>query len=197
MPSYTIPETRVKYKDVFNLKNLYVMMHEAFIEDKWFGKDGPVSGNPGGQHSDVETLYLEKFDQKGLNAGGKEMWIYWRLLKKPEGRYSGYIRYKLNFDWHFVYMEKRQIAYQGKQISVNWGEMELSFNASVETDYKKEWEKHWFLKHWQEIYERRIIDQEIERHKKLLYLDLYRITSMVKRYLDLRVFLPTPEQLYP
>lgn len=197
MGEYAIPETRVKYKDVFNLKNLYVMLHEFLVEDKWFGPGGPTGANPGAQHSDIEDLYLEKFDQKGLHAGGKEMWVYWRLFKKPEGRYSSYIRYRLNIDWHMVYMEKRNVMHQGKQVSVNWGEMEIIFNAIVETDYRKQWEKHWLLKHWRNIYEKRIVDQEIEKHIKVLYRDLYRVTGMVKKYLDLRVFMPTPEPLYP
>ena len=66
MPEYKIPETRVKYKDVFNLKNLYVMMHEYLVEEKWFGKEGSTGTQPGAMHSDIETLYLEKYHQKGF-----------------------------------------------------------------------------------------------------------------------------------
>ena len=59
--SITLPETKVKFKDVFNLKNLYVMMHEYLIEEKWFGKEGPTGTQPGAMHSNIEKLYLEKF----------------------------------------------------------------------------------------------------------------------------------------
>jgi hypothetical protein len=192
-----IPETKVKYKDVFNLKNLYVMMHEYLLEEKWFGKEGPVAGDPSKQHRYIEDLYLEKFCQKGLHSGGKELWIYWRLFKKPEGKYSGYLRYKLNIDFHGVYIQNREIMHQGKKLKVQWGELEVFFNGAVETDYKGEWKNHWFLRHWQELYEHRIISQDLEKHEKQLWRDIYRLTSQVKRYLDMRVYVPTPEPFYP
>lgn len=197
MNEIKIPETRVKYKDVFNLKNLYVMMHEYLIEEKWFGKDGPTGTSPGGIHSNIETLYLEKFCQKGLHAGGKEMWIYWRLFKKPEGRYSGYVRYRLNIDFHGVYLQNREIMQQGKKIQVQFGEMEIFFNGAVQTDYDSKWNNHWLLKHWQDIYEKRIISQDLDKHEKMLWREVYKLTSVVKRYLDMRVFAATPEPFTP
>ncbi len=195
--SITLPETKVKYKDVFNLKNLYVMMHEYLLEEKWFGKEGPWASSPDKQHRDIEKLYLEKFQQKGLHSGGKELWIYWRLFKRPEGRYSGYVRYKLNIDFHGVYLQDREIIHQGKKIKVQWGELEIMFKGTVETDYNKEWEKHWFLKHWKELYENRIMSQEMEKHEKQLWREIYRLTAVVKRYLDMRVFIPTPQPFTP
>jgi hypothetical protein len=197
MNEIKIPETRVKFKDVFNLKNLYVMMHEYLIEEKWFGKGGPTGTHPGAIHSNIETLYLEKFCQKGLHSGGKEMWIYWRLFKKPEGKYSGYIKYRLNIDFHGVYIQNREIMHQGKKIPVQWGELEIFFNGAVQTDYEDKWKNHAFLKHWQELYEKRIISQELEKHEKMLWREIYRLTNVVKRYLDMRVFLPTPEPFSP
>ncbi len=197
MKEIKIPETKVKYKDVFNLKNLYVMMHEYLVEEKWFGEGGATGNQPGAMHSNIESLYLEKYHQKGLHAGGKEMWIYWRFFKKPEGKYSGYVRYKLNIDFHGVYIQNREIMHQGKKIKVQFGEMEIMFNGAVQTDYDDKWKDHWFLKHWQDIYEKRIISQDLEKHEKMLWREIYRLTSVVKRYLDMRVFAPTPEPFYP
>ncbi len=197
MNEIEIPETRVKYKDVFNLKNLYVMMHEYLLEEKWFGKEGPVPGDPSKQHRYIEDLYLEKFCQKGLHSGGKELWIYWRLFKKPEGKYSGYLKYKLNIDFHGVYIQDREIVHQGKKIKVQWGELEIFFKGAVQTDYENKWKNHWFLKHWQDLYEKRIISQDLEKHEKQLWREIYRLTGIVKRYLDMRVFIPTPEPFTP
>ncbi|MBW2974938.1 hypothetical protein KY366_04435 [Candidatus Woesearchaeota archaeon] len=198
MNQIKLTQTKVKYKDVFNLKNLYVMMHEYLVEEKWFGEEGGRTGTqPGAMHSDIETLYLEKFCQKGLHSGGKELWIYWRLFKKPEGRYAGYLRYKLNIDFHGVYIQNREIMHQGKKIKVQWGELEIFFNGAVQTDYKNEWADHWFLRHWQDIYEKRIISQDLEKHEKLLWREVYKLTGVVKRYFDMRVFLPTPEPFTP
>ncbi|MBW2989288.1 hypothetical protein KY358_03130 [Candidatus Woesearchaeota archaeon] len=197
MTNIPIPQTKVKYKDIFHLKNLYVMMHEYLVEEKWFGKGGPGGEYASPVHSNIETLYLEKFCQKGIHSGGKEMWIYWRVFKKPEGKYSGYIRYKLNIDFHGVHVQDREIMHQGKKLKVQWGEMEIFFNGTVQTDYNEKWKNHWFLKHIQSAYESRILSQDIEKHEKLLWREVYRLTGVVKRYLDMRVFIPTPEPFTP
>ena len=42
-----VPEFKVKYKDVFHLKNLYVMMHELLWEEGWSGFEDDV------WHSDI------------------------------------------------------------------------------------------------------------------------------------------------
>ena len=34
-----IPTFSVKYKDVFSLQNLYIMMHELLLEEGWLGFD--------------------------------------------------------------------------------------------------------------------------------------------------------------
>ena len=139
MNEIKIPETKVKFKDVFHLKNLYIMMHEYLLEEKWFGEEGPQPASPDKQHRYIEDLYLEKFCQKGLHAGGKEMWIYWRIFKKPEGKHSGYIRYRMNIDFHGVYIQNREIMNQGKKLKVQFGELEIMFNGAVQTDYDNKW----------------------------------------------------------
>ena len=50
-----LPEIKVKYKDVFSLRNLYIMLHETMLEEGWFGADGSKDGD------DVYTLYFLKF----------------------------------------------------------------------------------------------------------------------------------------
>ena len=35
-----IPPFSIKYKDVFSLQNLYVLMHELLLEENWLGFDG-------------------------------------------------------------------------------------------------------------------------------------------------------------
>ena len=58
-----IPQFKVKYKDVFHLKNLYIMMHEYLAEEGWSDEAGGVAGGPPYFHAYIETLYLEKFCQ--------------------------------------------------------------------------------------------------------------------------------------
>lgn len=193
-------EIRVKYKDVFHLKNLYIMMHEYLYEEGWFGTPDPVKGPTfykALSHMNIEKMYLEKFEQKGLHQGGKEMWVYWRLQKRPESKYNAYFKYLLDIDMHMVYIQNLEIMHQGKKLKVQKGEMEIFIRPLISTDIEKSWEKHWLLSHLQEIYEKRVLSQEIEKRKKDLMREAYRLQAVIKRYLNMRSFVPTPEPFHP
>jgi len=188
----TIPEFRVKFNDVFSLRNLYIMLHEMLLEENWRGADSD-SG-----HADIETLYSENVYQRGVHRGGKELWFWWRAFKFPEGKYSGYLRNLLDIDAHVVYLQTVEVVHQGKKLNVQKGEIELFFRARIESDYGHEkWENHKFLKYIKPIYEKRILRDEIEKREKELYRDVYRIQAKVKQFLQLRNFIPVPEPFFP
>ncbi len=188
----SVPELKVKYNDVFSLKNLYIMLHQLLLEENWLGKDGDSD------HADVEILYSENVYQKGIHTGGKELWFWWRAYKFPEGKYSGYFRNLLDIDAHVVYLQNVEAMHQGKKITVQKGEIELFFRARIESDYKEDkWENHWFLKYMKPIYEKRIMHAEIEKREKELYREINRIQSKIKQYLQLRTFISVPEPFFP
>ncbi|MBI2108293.1 hypothetical protein HYT54_04145 [Candidatus Woesearchaeota archaeon] len=187
-----IPEFRIKYSDVFSLRNLYIMMHELLLEEGWRGFDGD------GDHADIETLYSENVYQKGIHRGGKEMWIWWRARKYWEGKYSGYFRNQLEIDMHIVYSQDAEAVHQGKKIRVQKGEIEMFFRPKIESDYGAEkWEKHWLLKHVKSIYEHRIIHKEIDKREKELWRDAYKIHAKIKDYLNLRTFMTVAPPFFP
>ncbi len=187
-----IPEFKVKYSDVFSLRNLYIMMHQLLLEEGWRGMDGDAD------HSDIETLYSENIYQKGIHRGGKEMWIWWRAQKFWEGKYSGYFKNFLDIDMHVVYSQDVEAIHQGKKIRAQKGEIEMFFRPKIESDYGEfKWANHWFLKHIQHLYEHRLIHGEIEKREKELWRDVYRIHAKVKDYLELRNFLPVAPAFFP
>ena len=195
-----IDEIRVKYKDVLHLKNLYVMLHEYLYEEDWYGMPKAETGATKYvtiAHTNIEKLYLEKFSQKGLHSGGKEIWIWWRLVKMPDSKFNAYFRYRLDMDFHMAYLLDKEIMYQGKKMKVQWGEIEITMRPYIEADYNNQWEKHWFLKHFQEVYEKRILSHELEKREKELWREAYRLQGVIKRYLNLRVFVPVPEPFHP
>ena len=191
MTEIKVPEFRVKFNDVFSLRNLYIMLHELLLEENWKGKDGEMD------HSDIETLYSENVYQRGIHRGGKELWFWWRAEKFAEGKYSGYIKNFLDIDAHVVYLQTLEVVHQGKKMNAQKGEIEMFFRAKIVTDYNKKWEKHGFLKYMQWIYEKRIIHTELEKREKELWRDVYRIQAKVKQYLQLRTFTPVPEPFFP
>lgn len=187
-----IPEFKVKFSDVYSLRNLYIMLHQTLLEENWLGAEEL----PG--HEDIETFYSENVYQKGIHRGGKELWFWWRAFKFPEGKYSGYLRNLLDIDAHIVYLQNVEVVHQGKKMNVQKGEIEMFFRARMESDYGPEkWENHWFLKHMKHIYENRVISTEIEKREKELWRDAYRIQAKIKQYLQLRNFIPVPEPFFP
>ena len=189
-----IPQFRVKYKDVFHLKNLYVMMHEYLAEEGFLDKNQNAGTLTGHMYSEI--LYMEKFIQKGLHAGGKEMWVMWRTFKKPETKYSGYYRYKLDFDFHVVYMRDEEVMHHGKKMKINWGEIEFFIRPKIEADYRNQWEKHWLLKHLHKIYYQRILHHEFDKREKELWRKACRFQEKIKNFLNLRTFIPVPEPFW-
>lgn len=187
----SIPEFRIKYSDIFSLRNMYIMLHELLLEESWKGLDG------GSEHEDVETLYSENVYQKGIHRGGKEVWFWWRMQKFMEGKYSAYLKNFLDIDAHIVYLQNVEAVHQGKKINVQKGEIELFFRARIESDYNSQWEKHWLMKHLKPIYEKRIIHVEIDKREKELWRDVYRIQARLKQYLQLKNFIPVPESFFP
>lgn len=189
----TIPQMKVKYKDIFHLKNLYIMVHEYLLEEGFFD-EAQVAGQAG--HDNIEKLYMEKFCQKGIHIGGKELWIYWRTLKRPEGKYQGYYRYKLDIDMHIVALRDEEVIHQGKKLKIQWGEIEFFLRGTIEADYRNQWDNHWFLKHFHKIYYDRILSYEFEKREKELWRDIIKFSNKIKRYLDMRTFVPTPEPFW-
>ena len=186
-----IPEFKIKYRDVFSLRNLYLMLHEFLLEENWKGVEGDSD------HTDIETFYSENVYQKGIHRGGKELWFWWRAYKSLEGKTSGYLRNRLDIDAHVVYLQNVEIVHQGKKMTAQNGEIELFFRARIESDYNREWENHNFLKYIKPIYEKRILHTEIEKREKELWRDVYRISNKIKQYLQLRTFVPVPEPFFP
>lgn len=186
-----IPVFSVKYKDVFSLRNLYVMMHELLLEEGWHGFENQEADLTA--HSDIETLYSENVYQRGIHYGGKEYWIWWRAQKHHEGLRSDYFLNVLDLDWHVVSVEEREIVHQGKKMKTQFGELEMFFKARIISDLGNKWSNHKLLKHFKHIYEERIMHAHIEKRQKDLWRDVYRIQSKVKAYLNLKTWMPTPE----
>ncbi|MDO8480860.1 MAG: hypothetical protein Q7S65_03510 [Nanoarchaeota archaeon] len=192
-----IEEARIKYNDVFHFKNLYNMVHEYLIDEMWYGRDGPQD-YPTSSHRDIETFYMERTMQKALHKGGKQYWIWWRLYKKPLYRYSGYFEYKLEIEFHGEYIQSVDIMHQGKKIKADKGELEIHLKGKIiRTDLGNKWKDHWLLKHFQDVYEKRILSQDLDKAEKDLWREMYRLQGVIKSYLNLRNFIPVPEPFHP
>lgn len=174
---------RVKNKDFFHLKNLYVTLHEWLIEEGWV------------KSSDTEfpeAYYLHR-DTKD----GSDIWIFWRPEKVPTG--NTYYKYRLDIDWHMILMREAEVMHEGQKFKTNWGEVEIKIWAREELDFNKEWRKHWLLKNIHDIFRLRIFKKDVEAHKLELYREAYRFQEAIKTYMKLKTYMPEPElsEFYP
>lgn len=190
-----VPQFSVKYKDIFHFRNLYVMMHELLWEEGWLTREGLGDR----WQEALETLYYENHFQKGIHAGGKEVWVWWRCEKGTEGlgRGVGYFRWLLDIDIQGAYIKDVEIIHQGKKIKAQHGQLWIWFRPKIEGDYEKTWRKHPLLKHLQHSYEHRFMHGQVEKYEKMLWRDAYKIQHKIKAFLKNRTFIPISAPFHP
>lgn len=171
---------RIKHKDYFSMRGLYVVMHEWLVEEGWATRSDPEF---------PETFYLHR---DTLSAGA-ELWIWWRVEKFPNNVFNSYYKYKMNIDFHVILLEDAEIIFEGQKFKANRGEPEIKVKATCVSDWQKTWAKHWLLKNFQELFWKRIFKNEFEMHKHELYREAYRFQEAIKTYMKLRTYLPEPE----
>lgn len=169
----------VKYKDYFHMKLFYEMLHEWLVEEGWCTREDADFG---------EDLYLQRENQ----VSGTELWIWWRLKKKPEG-YSSYYRWEIDIDIHVILMKDVEVVRNNMKFKIHNGEPEIKIFARLVVDAKREWRNHWFLKNFHELYKKRILKPDIAIKRRHLYVEAYRLQEMVKTYLKLRTYIPEQE----
>ncbi|MBI2546589.1 hypothetical protein HYV81_05405 [Candidatus Woesearchaeota archaeon] len=173
------PRFRVKYKDYFHMKNLYIMMREWLIEEGFVPRTDTEFN---------EELYLQREHQKA----GEELWIWWRFIKKPH-RGGNYWAYSLDIDFHVILLREVEVMHQGVKYKTNWGEPEIIMTARLIEDYEGLWRKNAFMSELHKIFIKRLFKKELESHRLELYREVYRLQEAIKTYFKLKTFLPEPE----
>jgi len=188
---------RVKYRDIFNLKEFYRAMREWLVEYGWGSVDS--DGEIEKDQDWWETNYIERVS----SDGSKEMYWWWRVQKLPV--INSYYKYHLDLDFHPLGITSTEVMRDGKKFKVNKGEVEVWVYAYIEFDYKGEWSKHAFLKAFNKVFPERIFRKELyEDHKLELYREAYTLLAYMKKWFKLKSFLPYeeiapfyPAQSYP
>jgi hypothetical protein len=172
---------RVKYKDVFDMKAFYEALHEWLLENKWEDKE---------DHLDHwENFYGERISQ----GGAREIWIQWRPWKSPKEVGDSKLAYYMDIDFHCIALTTTEIVRNGQKMKMNKGEVELKIRAYIEKRYVSEWENHWFLKHFIDLFTKRIYSDTLEHRQKELYQQSYELQNFVKQWFKLKRYLPYEE----
>ncbi|PIZ55604.1 hypothetical protein COY28_01745, partial [Candidatus Woesearchaeota archaeon CG_4_10_14_0_2_um_filter_57_5] len=139
---------RLRFKDYFHMKHLYMMMYEWMVEEG-FGHGDIYKKRENEDFN--ETFYLTRETQHA----GKEIWIWWRLKKDPG--FSKFLQYQVDIDIHCVLLKDTEVVVNGQKFPTNWGDVEVFMNANLVMDPNEEWEKHAWLYHIMNYYRGRMI----------------------------------------
>ena len=167
---------QVKFRDVFNMKDLYEYMHDWLVEEKWAGDDAKFP----------ETFYLKREDQ----VMGEEQWIRWRFEKYPEGTKSW--RADMYVQFHILGMKDIEVLVNGQKEKTNSGEVEIKIWMKLIPVFSG-LRKTPVLKHLFHIFLKRVLYHEKEKWRNHFYREAYRFQEMIKTYLRLPTYLPEPE----
>jgi hypothetical protein len=183
-PRILAAQFRVKYRDIFNIEQLYKMVHEWLRANQW--KD--IQSNfEGDQH---ESFYMDK---AGL-YGEKEIWVWWRLWQWPDAdpgdSANSFYKFHMDIDFNFKFVSDFEIMQQGKKVKTNKGEVEVRIWAWIEMDYAGKWSSHPILRFFLNTFRLRVFEGEIDKHKYRLYKDAFILQSEMKKFLGLRGIRP-------
>jgi hypothetical protein len=179
---YKVAQYELEYENVYHLKNLYWLMHE------WFEIEGFKSLDNDGF---FESLYWHRIKPEG----NMEHHVWWRA--KFEWENNSYYRYFVKMDMQTLNMGKTELMSRGKKYSVNQGDVIIRVEAYIQLDYKNKWQKHWFLKHFDEWYRKRFFKHQIEDLRVDLYKIIYRLQDTVKQYLEIHSKFELPKPFHP
>lgn len=174
-----LPVMKVKYKDIFDLKEFYTALHEWYLEYGW--------ADPEDKSDHWETYYAERVGQGNV----KEIWIQWRAYKDaPDAPFLGYY---LDLDFHALGLTTTDVVKEGQKMSVNKGEVEVSIKGYLEKKYEAQFEKQKLLKEVKSLFTQRVYRKTLEQRKKELFQELYALQNFMKQWFKLKRYLPYEE----
>ncbi len=167
----------IKYKDVFYFEDLYKTMHWWLADRRWEHAD---------QH---EKLYLEKVSQDG----GTEHLIRWHVEKDPQDSPKGMYKFTMDIEFHSLAIKPKEVVVEGKKIGAVIGEVEIKITPFLLINHDA-WNndsifavfKGWFFK--------RHFKPRIEALKLEYYNEVYEFQGSIKKFLQLKQFLPHQDQ---
>ncbi len=171
----------IKYKDVFNLKELYKLIYLWLQDNGW---NDPIYG----KSENFETSYLQKDSSSGL----KEHNISWEVEQIPHE--SSYFKYKMTIKITTLTIKSVEVMHEGKKLDANTGEVKIEITAKLVLDQDDKWEKHWFLKNFNDLWKKRIYKSTISEQKDTLQKKAEHLQGAIKKYLNLKGFLMEFEQ---
>ena len=189
MPNIALPALEVIYKDLFVMQPLYRMTRQWLMENAY---TDPKDQNDTNLESGMEVLYWWR-QGTHFNPNEKELRIWWRTIKSPINvgtAGSAFYKHHIDIDWNVIQMVDREIMREGKKEKVQFGELRVVIRPYIEV---ADVSKTFLIKYFDYWFRTRLIKKNLEENRKILYQDAYRLQGTMKKYLELKSFLPEEE----
>ncbi|MBI2144887.1 hypothetical protein HYU18_01035 [Candidatus Woesearchaeota archaeon] len=184
MPTIRLPNLEVVYKEMFVMQPLYRMTRQWLMENEYTDNAGDAA-----LESNMEILYWWR-EGNHINPHEKELRIWWRTKKKgvPGGTFgSGYYTHHIDIDWNVINWIDKEIMVDGQKKKVQSGEIRILIMPHIEV---RDMEGTPLIKYFNQWFLTRLIKKNLEENRKVLYQDAYRLQNTIKKYLELKSFLP-------
>jgi len=86
-----------------------------------------------------------------------------------------------------------EIMREGKKEKVQKGELRIDIRAYIEMPDITNTPMLRFFDNW---FRTRLLKKNLEENRKMLYQDAYRLQGMLKKYLELKTFIPDMERFH-
>lgn len=190
MPTIRLPDMEVVYKEMWSMQPLYRIARQWLMENEYVDSQDDRT-----LESSMEILYWWR-EGTHRNANEKELRIWWRAQKKPimtGTAGSKFYTHHIDIDWNVIQMTDREIMNEGKKQKVQAGELRIMIRPYIDV---ADLSKTPLMKYFNQWFLTRLIKKNLEENRKILYQDSYRLQGMIKKYLELKSFLPKEELLH-
>lgn len=173
---------RIQYKEVFHVDHLLQHMHDWLVENGWTKS----AGDP----DFPEVFYHHQFKQGGI----EDVRWWWRLSQySPQMKGSKFYKYEMNVDCRIIALVRTEVMQQGMKFKTMKGDIEVNVGAKLVLDENQEFRNHWLLKHFWDLWLKRIKKNEIADETEELKKEVDKFKDHVKAYFKIPIFNPEPQ----
>ena len=182
-----VPKMRVKYRDIFSLKDFYIFMHEYLLEHEWIDQEGDLDH--------WESYYFER-----LHPGDvREIYLHWRVKKvapdtpmlEKDGKPIPAFTYYLDFNWHCIGLTKIEAVKEGHKLTLDRGEIEIEMFTNIEEGYKEAIKDlSPLIRPFKRLFASRVYEEQIEYRRKEFYQEVYALHNAIKQWFKMKRYLP-------
>ncbi len=177
-----IPITKfsVDYKDIFSAEYLYMLLREWLIENGWATRE----------EKDFPEVF---YSHREMPNVGKEEWIRWRLLKKPDA--LPFWRFELDIDIHLIGVKETEFVHKGKKLKADKGQVDIQVVYNFHMDPDKLLQSNALLRipFMKDYFMNKLYKKRMDELKGQIAAEAMRFQDAIKTYLRMDTYLGEKE----